>query len=83
MSEPVLSLSGIADAVVAAGTQATLAADIGVTQQVVSRWLRRGWVPLRRASQIEQRYNIPRGRLVNPRFMALLAPDQAPAAPGN
>lgn len=83
MSEAVLSPSGIADAVVAAGTQATLAADIGVTQQVVSRWLRRGWVPLRRASQIEQRYNIPRGRLVNPRFMALLVPDQGATSSSN
>lgn len=66
------TLSGIADAIVAAGTQADLAAELGVTQQVVSRWLRRGWVPLRRANQIEQRYQIPRGRLANPKLMTLL-----------
>jgi DNA-binding transcriptional regulator YdaS (Cro superfamily) len=66
--------SGIADAIVAAGTQADLAATLGVTQQVVSRWLRRGWVPLRRANQIEESYKIPRGRLANPKLMALLIP---------
>lgn len=67
--------SGIADAIVAAGTQADLAAELGVTQQVVSRWLRRGWVPLRRANQIERRYQIPRGRLANPKLMTLLVSD--------
>jgi transcriptional regulator with XRE-family HTH domain len=72
--------SGIADAIVAAGTQAELAAHLGVTQQVVSRWLRRGWVPLRRANQIEQRYKIPRGRLANPRLMALIVPSESAAA---
>lgn len=75
MSEAVLVPTGIADAIVAAGTQAELAANLGVTQQVVSRWLRRGWVPLRRANQIEQRYKIPRGRLANPRLVALLVSD--------
>jgi DNA-binding transcriptional regulator YdaS (Cro superfamily) len=77
MQETSLSPSGIADAIVAAGTQADLAATLGVTQQVVSRWLRRGWVPLRRANQIEQRYKIPRGRLANPKLMALLIPSEA------
>jgi len=83
MSEALLSPTGIADAIVAAGTQAELATELGVTQQVVSRWLRRGWVPLRRANQIEQRYKIPRGRLANPRLMALLVPAQVAAAPSN
>lgn len=83
MSEAVLSLSGIADAIVAAGTQAELAANLGVTQQVVSRWLRRGWVPLRRANEIEQRYKIPRVRLANPRLIALLAPAELATAHGN
>lgn len=74
-----LTPTGIADAIVAAGNQAELAAALGVTQQVVSRWLRRGWVPLRRANQIEQQFSIPRGRLANPRLMALLTTGQAAA----
>jgi hypothetical protein len=64
--------TGIADAIVAAGTQEELGKVLGVSQQVISRWLRRGWVPLRRANQIEERYKIPRGRLANPKLMALL-----------
>jgi DNA-binding transcriptional regulator YdaS (Cro superfamily) len=81
MHELAPSPSGIADAIVAAGTQAELAATLGVTQQVVSRWLRRGWVPLRRANQIEERFRIPRGRLANPKLMALLVPGASTAAP--
>jgi DNA-binding transcriptional regulator YdaS (Cro superfamily) len=77
MQQTSLSPSGIADAIVAAGTQAELAATLGVTQQVVSRWLRRGWVPLRRANEIEERYKINRGRLANPKLMALLVPHGA------
>lgn len=80
MQQPSPSPSGIADAIVVAGTQAELAASLGVTQQVVSRWLRRGWVPLRRANQIEERYKIPRGRLANPKLMALLVTNE-PASP--
>lgn len=76
MMEASPSPSGIADAIVAAGTQAELAATLGVTQQVVSRWLRRGWVPLRRANQIEERYKISRGRLANPKLLALLVPSE-------
>ncbi|WP_370663872.1 hypothetical protein [Massilia violaceinigra] len=43
-----------------------------MTQQVVSKWLRRGWVPLRRANEIEARFKISRARLVNPKIMILL-----------
>jgi DNA-binding transcriptional regulator YdaS (Cro superfamily) len=75
MHATTLSPTGIADAIVAAGNQAELAAALGVTQQVVSRWLRRGWVPIRRANQIEERFKIPRGRLANPKLMALLIPN--------
>lgn len=64
--------TGIADAVNAAGSQADLAATLGVTQQAVSVWLARGWVPLRRAQEIEAQFGIARGRLINPRVMALM-----------
>lgn len=64
--------TGIAHAVVVAGTQEALAARLGVTQQAVSGWLKRGWVPLRRALEIESLYGVPRGRLVNPQIADLL-----------
>lgn len=72
MSEKNQQLSGIADAVIAAGTQADLANDLGVSQQVVSKWQVRGWVPLKRAGQIEERYKVSRARLVNPKILALV-----------
>ncbi|WP_370662737.1 YdaS family helix-turn-helix protein [Massilia frigida] len=73
MNTVFIAPSGIADAVIAAGTQSILASQLGVTQQVVSKWLRRGWVPLRRASEIEARFKIARARLVNPKIMMLLS----------
>jgi DNA-binding transcriptional regulator YdaS (Cro superfamily) len=66
------SSSGITDAVRLAGTQDLLAAKLGVTQQAVSIWLRRGWVPLRRAMEIETLLGVPRARLINPRIADLV-----------
>lgn len=67
-----LSPSGIADAIIAAGNQSQLASRLGVSQQVVSKWLCRGWVPLKRANEIEAKFSIPRGRLANPRILSLI-----------
>lgn len=80
MSDENQQLPGIADAVVAAGTQADLAARLGVSQQVVSKWQRRGWVPLMRAGQIEALYNISRTRLANPKIVALLGATKSTAS---
>ena len=66
------SATGIAAAVERAGTQAKLAQQLGVSQQAVSQWIDQGWVPLRRAGQIEERYKVPRGRLLNPKILALV-----------
>ena len=65
------SKTGIEDAIGVAGTQAKLADDLGVTQQAVSIWLRRGWVPLRRAMELETLYGVPRRQLINPRIADL------------
>ncbi len=64
--------SGVAEAVKAAGSQEKLAEKLGVSQQAVSIWLRRGWVPLRRAQEIEALFGVPRGRLINPRIADLV-----------
>ena len=67
-----LTRSGIDLAVSAAGSQQELAVELGVTQQAVSQWARQGWVPLRRAGEIERKFDIPRHRLVNPALITML-----------
>lgn len=64
--------NGVAKAIRAAGTQQKLAAQLGVSQQAVSAWLERGWVPLRRAQEIEASLGIPRSTLINPRIADLV-----------
>ncbi len=64
--------TGIADAVQQVGTQEALAEQLGVSQQAVSIWLRRGWVPLRRAQEIEALTGVGRARLINPRIADLV-----------
>lgn len=65
-------LTGIEDAITAAGTQQRLADRLGVTQQAVNKWCQRGWVPLERAAEIEAHFHIPRSRLANPKIVSLL-----------
>lgn len=64
--------TGIQEAVARLGTQTELAARLGVTQQVVSIWLRRGWVPLTRAAEIEHHTGVGRRTLIKPRLCELL-----------
>jgi DNA-binding transcriptional regulator YdaS (Cro superfamily) len=64
--------TGIADALQQAGNQAHLAERLGVSQQAVSIWLRRGWVPVRRALEIEAQFGVPRARLISPRLADLV-----------
>lgn len=61
--------TGIASAIAAAGGQAALAGTLHVSQQAVSGWLKQGWVPRDRAKEIENYYNVPRGRLVDPKLL--------------
>jgi DNA-binding transcriptional regulator YdaS (Cro superfamily) len=71
--------TGIAMAVKQAGTQGVLAKRLGVSQQAISLWVEQGWVPLRRAGEIEKEFAIPRARLVNPKIIELVSAQAPPS----
>ena len=58
---------------VAAGGQRELATKLGVSQAAVSKWLMQGYVPLRRAVEIEAVYGVHRTRTANPRIVQALS----------
>jgi DNA-binding transcriptional regulator YdaS (Cro superfamily) len=64
--------TGIELALNKAGTQAQLAQILGVTQQSISEWHRRGWVPVDRAEEIERLTGVARLTLIKPRLRELL-----------
>lgn len=53
--------------------QAALAHRMKVSQQAVSSWVRRGWVPTKRADEIEQLTGVPARELLDPRVVKMLA----------
>ena len=53
-------------AAAAAGSWYALAKRLGVKHQVVYRWRAQGFVPAKRALQLEVMYGIPARELVNP-----------------
>lgn len=64
--------TGIEKAITAAGSQAVLSRELGVTQQTVSLWLKQGWVPSKRAQEIEMIHGVPRRTLVDPKLLERL-----------
>lgn len=58
-----------------AGSQTKLALALGVSQQAVSIWVRRGWVPHERARELESLYGVPRKSLIDPRLIDIVSPD--------
>jgi DNA-binding transcriptional regulator YdaS (Cro superfamily) len=64
--------TGIKRAIVAAGSQVNLARHLGVSPPAVCMWLRRGWVPLRRAMEIETLFGVSRSLTMNPRVKVLV-----------
>lgn len=72
IGEIMTQITGIAEAVVLAGSQENLANQLGVSQQAVSKWERRGYVPAHRVLEIEAQYGIARDRLIEPRLADLL-----------
>lgn len=65
-------MKGINLAIKFAGGACELASQLGVSHQIVYIWARRGWVPGKRALQIERAYNIPRIDLIDPKIVAFL-----------
>lgn len=65
--------NSVMSAAQAAGSQAALARALDVTEQAICKWVKQGWVPLRRAQQIEELTGVPRGELINPRLLALVS----------
>ena len=66
-------LSGIHLVCQIAGSQTRLAQQLGVSPQVVNKWVRQGWVPLGRALAIEQRFGVQRSLTMNPKILKLVA----------
>lgn len=68
-------MTGIEKAVDMAGGQGPLGASLvpPVTQQAISKWLQRGWLPADRAVEIEKRYGIPARELLSPTLAKALS----------
>lgn len=64
--------SGIEKAVDAVGNQAKLAALLGVSAAIVSRWVKRGWVSNNIAVRLEDELGIPRAETLDPSLLALV-----------
>ena len=56
------------------GGQKHVAEALGVTQAAVSKWIISGFVPLRRAVEIEALYGVPRLKTVHPTLTQTFAP---------
>lgn len=69
--------TGIEKAVDAAGGQVKMAAALGVTQQAVSFWVRRGYVAPLRAIEIEMQWGVPRIELISQKIRSTF--DTGPA----
>lgn len=52
--------------------RAAFARHLGVSVQVVSQWVKRGWLPPARALEVEELYGVDRSFLVKPSLRALV-----------
>ena len=64
--------SGIARVIEMAGSQDALASQLGVSQQAVQKWAKRGYVPPGRVVEIEAQYGVPRRDLIDRRLADLV-----------
>lgn len=59
--------------IVVATSQEKLGEKLGVSQAAVSKWLKRGYLPLNRAIEVEGLFGVPRHNTMNPRVVQALA----------
>lgn len=59
-------MTGIEQAIKAAGSQSALAQALGVSRNAVSLWKAQGWAPMPRARRIEALYGISRELIWKP-----------------
>lgn len=64
--------NGIEAAITKAESVREIADKLGVTHQAIYKWRKLGWVPQRRALDIERLWGVPRKRLLKPSLVALL-----------
>jgi DNA-binding transcriptional regulator YdaS (Cro superfamily) len=72
MTETTTELPGIEQAVNAVGSQGKLAEQLGVSQQAVQKWVKRGYVPPGRVVEIEALTGVPRAKLLSRRLANLV-----------
>lgn len=65
-------MTGIEKAIAKAGGQEALAQLLGCSQPLISKWKRRGHVPLKRVVEIEAQLGVPRKELVSARVRDLV-----------
>lgn len=68
----VQDMSGIDRIIAAAGGQTALAEVLGVSQQAVSKWQKRGFVPADRVDQLANAFAVEREALIDPALRALI-----------
>lgn len=68
-------MRGIDKIIDAAGGQTALADVLGVSQQAVAKWAKRGYVPGPRVDQLANAFNVDRTELIDPRAIALIKGD--------
>ena len=66
-------MTGIEQAIRAAGSQAKLAKLLGCSQQNISSWLKREYCPVVHAVAIENVTGISRSLLVDPRLVEMMS----------
>ena len=66
-------LTGINLAIKKAGCISALARKLQVSHQVVNRWHKRGYVPAKRALEIEMLYGVPARDMVDPSLLHIAA----------
>ena len=67
-------MNGVELAIKEAGGQGALAHQLGVSQQAISLWKRRGYVPLSRLTEIEAQYGVRKIEMIDPRIIDLFVP---------